>query len=101
MFKTASPLQTLGDLYYQPTHTFIRNHDGGAHFTFFYASVQYTINLIFIALYYMVVELLDSYKNYFPEPSRDKAFHFHLRNSYLGKFQFGYLQPVKNNEFIL
>lgn len=49
----------------------------------------------------MVVELLDSYKNYFPEPSRDKAFHFHLRNSYLGKFQFGYLQPVKNNEFIL
>lgn len=40
-------------------------------------------------------------KKLFPEFSKDKAFLFQLRNSYLGKFQLGYLQPVKDNDFIL
>ena len=46
--------------YYRPTNTGTGNHDS-LYFTLLSASVQYTFELIFIAWYYAVVELLGSY----------------------------------------
>ena len=46
--------------YYRPTNTGTGNHDS-LYFTLLSESVQYTFELIFIAWYYAVVELLGSY----------------------------------------